>query len=166
MLDSHLPKQDQAEIMSSELRTLRNFINGDFTDTVDGATSEVINPRPDGRTPPRPSPAQPIWIRPSRPLRPLSRSGSQHLSERQRHCSRSRTRADEFVAVESENTGKPMGLTSAEELPPAVDQLRFFAGAARILEGRSAGEYMAGQTSFIRREPVGILGQVTPWNYP
>jgi betaine-aldehyde dehydrogenase len=76
------------------------------------------------------------------------------------------TRADEFTKIESDNTGKPLALTAAEELPPCVDQLRFFAGAARLLEGRSAGEYLAGHTSFVRREPIGVVGQVTPWNYP
>jgi betaine-aldehyde dehydrogenase len=59
-----------------------------------------------------------------------------------------------------------MGLTASEEVPPMVDQIRFFAGAARNLEGKSAGEYMRGMTSFIRREPVGVCAQVTPWNYP
>src|SRR5919112_1320277 len=75
-------------------------------------------------------------------------------------------RADELVAVESQNTGKPLGLTASEEIPPMCDQIRFFAGAARVLEGKSAGEYMAGHTSFIRREPVGVCAAVTPWNYP
>jgi betaine-aldehyde dehydrogenase len=75
-------------------------------------------------------------------------------------------RAAELVAVESRNTGKPLGLTASEELPPAIDQLRFFAGAARLLEGRSAGEYMSSMTSYVRREPIGVCAQVTPWNYP
>lgn len=75
-------------------------------------------------------------------------------------------RADEFVEVESRNTGKPLHLTRTDEVPPCVDQLRFFAGAARILDGTSAGEYLAGHTSWVRREPVGVVGQVTPWNYP
>ncbi|AHY48249.1 NAD-dependent aldehyde dehydrogenase (plasmid) [Rubrobacter radiotolerans] len=75
-------------------------------------------------------------------------------------------RAEELVRAESENTGKPFGLTMEEEIPAMVDQIRFFAGAARILEGKSAGEYMQGMTSFIRREPVGVCAQVTPWNYP
>ena len=75
-------------------------------------------------------------------------------------------RASEFVAAESKNTGKPVALTLSEEIPPMVDQIRFFAGAARMLEGRSAGEYMSGFTSFIRREPVGVCAAVTPWNYP
>lgn len=74
--------------------------------------------------------------------------------------------ADELVDIECENTGKPRNLTASEELPPSVNQIRFFAGAARVLEGRSQGEYMRGFTSSIRREPVGVIGQVTPWNYP
>src|SRR5262245_930630 len=74
--------------------------------------------------------------------------------------------AEELVAVESENTGKPVALTLSEEIPPMVDQIRFFAGAARVLEGRSSGEYMRGFTSSIRREPVGPVAQVAPWNYP
>ena len=75
-------------------------------------------------------------------------------------------RAGELIALESQNTGKPLGLTASEEIPPMVDQIRFFAGAARVLEGRAAGEYLAGHTSWIRREPIGVIGQVTPWNYP
>jgi betaine-aldehyde dehydrogenase len=74
--------------------------------------------------------------------------------------------ADRFVKAESENTGKPLALTASEEIPPMVDQIRFFAGAARMLEGKSAGEYMSGFTSFVRREPVGVCAAVTPWNYP
>jgi betaine-aldehyde dehydrogenase len=75
-------------------------------------------------------------------------------------------RAEDFVQVEGRNTGKPLALTRSEEIPPMLDQLRFFAGAARVLEGLSAGEYLAGHTSWIRREPIGVVGQVTPWNYP
>ena len=75
-------------------------------------------------------------------------------------------RADELVAAESRNTGKPLGLTRSEELPPAIDQIRFFAGAARLLEGRSAGQYLNGFESYVRREPIGVCAQVTPWNYP
>jgi betaine-aldehyde dehydrogenase len=76
------------------------------------------------------------------------------------------TRGEELVRLECDNTGKPFQLTMDEELPPMVDQIRFFAGAARVLEGRSAGEYLAGHTSFVRREPIGVCAQVTPWNYP
>ncbi len=74
--------------------------------------------------------------------------------------------ADELVELESENTGKATAVTATEEIPAMVDQIRFFAGAARILEGKSTGEYMKGYTSMIRREPVGVVGQVAPWNYP
>jgi len=75
-------------------------------------------------------------------------------------------RGEELARIESENTGKPLALTISEEIPPAVDQIRFFAGASRMLEGRASAEYMAGHTSSIRREPVGVVGQITPWNYP
>jgi betaine-aldehyde dehydrogenase len=74
--------------------------------------------------------------------------------------------AEDLIAAESENTGKPPALTRSEEIPPMADQIRFFAGAARMLDGRAAGEYMTGFTSFIRREPVGVCAAVTPWNYP
>ena len=74
--------------------------------------------------------------------------------------------ADELVELECQNTGKPLALTRSEEIPPMVDQIRFFAGACRMLEGRSAAEYMSGFTSFVRREPIGVCAQVTPWNYP
>ncbi len=75
-------------------------------------------------------------------------------------------RAEDFIEAESRNTGKPVAMTRTDEVPPMADELRFFAGAARILEGRSAGEYLAGHTSMIRREPIGVCAQVTPWNYP
>ncbi len=74
--------------------------------------------------------------------------------------------AEKLVAIESENTGKIISLTMSEEIPPMIDQIRFFAGAARLLEGRAASEYMEGMTSYVRREPVGVCGAVTPWNYP
>ena len=85
-------------------------------------------------------------------------------------CSRSldavEERVEEINAVECRDTGKPLGLTMSEEMPYASDHFAFFAGAARLLEGRSAGEYMADHTSWVRREPIGVVGQVTPWNYP
>lgn len=75
-------------------------------------------------------------------------------------------RADELVAAEVENCGKPVKATREEEIWQVTDALRFFAGAARVLEGKAAGEYMADHTSWIRREPIGVVGQITPWNYP
>src|SRR5207302_4385881 len=74
--------------------------------------------------------------------------------------------AEEMANIESANVGKPRALFLSDEMPPCVDNLRFFAGAARTLEGRAAGEYMRGYTSMIRREPVGVVGQIAPWNYP
>jgi betaine-aldehyde dehydrogenase len=74
--------------------------------------------------------------------------------------------ADRFIDAECRSTGKPKALMAADEIPPSVDQLRFFAGAARMLDGRGAGEYMAGLTSYVRREPIGVVAQVSPWNYP
>ncbi len=73
---------------------------------------------------------------------------------------------EELVKLEALNVGKPYAVTMSEELPPIVDNLRFFGGAARTLEGRSAGEYMAGFTSIVRREPIGVAGLIAPWNYP
>ncbi|MGN6742358.1 MAG: gamma-aminobutyraldehyde dehydrogenase [Amnibacterium sp.] len=75
-------------------------------------------------------------------------------------------RADEFAALESKDTGKPLASLVTDEILVSVDQIRFFAGAARVLEGRAAGEYLKDHTSMIRREPIGVIGQVTPWNYP
>ena len=74
--------------------------------------------------------------------------------------------ASRLIEAEARNTGKPLGLTASEEIPPMVDQIRFFAGAARMLEGRASAEYMRGFQSTIRREPVGVVGSVAPWNYP
>jgi betaine-aldehyde dehydrogenase len=74
--------------------------------------------------------------------------------------------ADELASIEGRNTGKPIVLTLSEEIPPSVDQIRFFAGAARMLEGRAAAEYLGGHTSYVRREAIGVCAAVTPWNYP
>jgi 1-pyrroline dehydrogenase len=75
-------------------------------------------------------------------------------------------RADEFARLESMNVGKPLELVKSEEVPVCVDNLRFFAGAARTMQAQAANEYMEGYTSMLRREPVGVVGQVAPWNYP
>src|SRR5690606_10691438 len=75
-------------------------------------------------------------------------------------------RADEFADLESQDTGKPRASLVDDEIMLSVDQIRFFAGAARNLEGRATAEYMKDHTSSIRREPIGVIGQVTPWNYP
>jgi betaine-aldehyde dehydrogenase len=150
---------------------LRNFIAGEFVDAADGRTSDIVSPvtgKPYTTAPV--SSKQDVDRAMTAARSAFEKWRETTPSERQRALLRLadvlESRGDEFVRVESENTGKPVGLTTSEEMPMAVDQVRFFAGAARVLEGKSAGEYMSGLTSFVRREPVGVCAQVTPWNYP
>jgi betaine-aldehyde dehydrogenase len=152
-------------------RTLQNLINGELVDSADGRTSSLINPATEEEF------AQAAVSGSEDVDRAMNAASTAFESwrdstpaDRQRMLLKladaMESRADEFVAVESENTGKPLGFTHTEELPPAIDQVRFFAGAARVLEGKAAGEYLAGHTSYVRREPIGVVAQVTPWNYP
>ncbi|MFD7081492.1 gamma-aminobutyraldehyde dehydrogenase [Streptomyces sp. NPDC059918] len=157
--------------MTTELRRLRNYIGGEFKDAADGRTTEVVNPATGEVYATAPLSGQ-ADVDAAMAAAAAAFPGWRDTtpSERQKALLKIadafEARADELVATESENTGKPLGLTASEELPPMVDQIRFFAGAARLLEGRSAGEYMDGMTSIIRREPVGVCAQVAPWNYP
>jgi betaine-aldehyde dehydrogenase len=151
--------------------TFRNVIDGTQVDGASGETYEVVDPTTGaayGQAPK--SGAEDVDRAYAAASRAFEEWGETTPAERQRallHIADAlEKRADEFVAAESKDTGKPLGLTLSEELPPAIDQIRFFAGAARVLEGRSAGEYMKDHTSFVRREPIGVVGQVTPWNYP
>ncbi len=153
-------------------RSVQNFIDGKAVDAADGRRS-----RP-GRSVHRRGVRLGAGVRSPRTSTAPTAAAAKAFetwrdttpSERQRallkFADAMEERAEEIIAAECENTGKPIELTRTEEIPPAVDQIRFFAGAARLLEGRSAGEYMAGYTSYVRREPVGVVGQVTPWNYP
>ncbi len=157
--------------MTTELRRLRNYIGGEFKDAADGRTTEVVNPATGEVYATAPLSGQ-ADVDAAMAAAAAAFPGWRDTtpSERQKALLKIadafEARADELVAAESENTGKPLALTASEELPPMVDQIRFFAGAARLLEGRSAGEYMEGMTSIIRREPVGVCAQVAPWNYP
>ncbi|MFG2981016.1 gamma-aminobutyraldehyde dehydrogenase [Streptomyces sp. NPDC048258] len=157
--------------MTTELRRLRNYIGGEFKDAADGRTTEVVNPATGEVYATAPLSGQ-ADVDAAMAAAAAAFPGWRDTtpSDRQKALLKIadafEARADELVAAESENTGKPLGLTASEELPPMVDQIRFFAGAARMLEGRSAGEYMEGMTSIIRREPVGVCAQVAPWNYP
>ncbi|MFJ9647743.1 gamma-aminobutyraldehyde dehydrogenase [Streptomyces sp. NPDC004244] len=157
--------------MTTELRRLRNYIGGEFKDAADGRTTDVVNPATGEVYATAPLSGQ-ADVDAAMAAAAAAFPGWRDTtpSERQKALLKIadafEARADELVAAESENTGKPLGLTASEELPPMVDQIRFFAGAARLLEGRSAGEYMDGMTSIIRREPVGVCAQVAPWNYP
>ena len=153
------------------MKKLNNFINGKSVESTSGETTTLVNP----------ATGQPFATAPKSNAADINvafKAASDAFvdwrdstpSQRQRALLKIadaiEERAEEVIAIEVENTGKPVSLTTSEELPPMVDQIRFFAGAARNLEGKSAGEYMAGITSIIRREPVGVIGQVTPWNYP
>ena len=163
---------DQAVTTTQETRiAVRNVIDGQLREATGGRTTEVVDPTTGEAygTAPLSGPedvaaATAAAGRAFEPWRDTT-PGERQLALL-RFADAIEARGEEIVAAESRNTGKPLALTAAEELPPALDQLRFFAGAARVLEGRAAGEYLAGHTSFIRREPVGVCAQVTPWNYP
>jgi len=155
----------------TETRTLQNFVGGERVEPVDGGTYDLVNPATGEVFSQAPLSSEEDVDRAYRAAeRAFETWRDTTPSERQlallRIADAIEERAEEIVRAESENTGKPFGLTMEEEIPAGVDQIRFFAGAARVLEGKSAGEYLEGYTSFIRREPIGVIGQVTPWNYP
>src|SRR5579864_5537353 len=152
-------------------RTLQNFVNGKFTDASDGRTSDVVDPSTGEVYAHAPiSGRQDVDAAMRAAANAFEGWRDATPSERSlalfRIADAIEARADELVEVETRNTGKPVALTRSEEIPPSADQIRFFAGAARMLEGRSAGEYLRDHTSMIRREPIGVCAQVTPWNYP
>src|SRR6476661_1105032 len=152
-------------------RALQNFVNGKYVDASDGRTSDVIDPSTGEVYAQAPvSSRQDVDAAMQAAAAAFEGWRDTTPSERSlamfRIADAMEKRADDIVAAETRNTGKPVALTASEEVPPAVDQIRFFAGAARVLEGRSAGEYMKDHTSMIRREPIGVCAQVTPWNYP
>ena len=150
---------------------IRNFVNGVSVDAVEGGTSELVDPTTGQvfATAPVSTKAD-VDAAYAAAATAFESWGNTTPSERQKALLKIadaiEEHAEELIALESQNTGKPIAVTASEEIPPMVDQIRFFAGAARVLEGRSAGEYMSGFTSIIRREPIGVIGQVTPWNYP
>ena len=157
--------------MTMTSATLKNFVGGKEVDAIGGATTPIINPAT-GEEYARAPVSGPEDVDRACEAARTAFAGWRDSTPSERSLALLRiadaieARADEFVRLESENTGKPLGLTASEEIPPLVDQIRFFAGAARVLEGRAAAEYMRGHTSMIRREPVGVCAQVTPWNYP
>jgi len=155
----------------SEKRVLRNFIAGESVAPVDGGYADLVDPAT-GEVFAAAPVSGPADV--DRAMRAAAGAfegwRDTTPAERQRALLRIadavEARADELVDIECRNTGKPRALTRSEEVPPSVDQLRFFAGAARVLEGRSAGHYLSGYESYVRREPIGVCAQVTPWNYP
>jgi betaine-aldehyde dehydrogenase len=152
-------------------RTLRNFVDGGYVDTAEGRTASLIDPSTGEVFADAPLSGE-ADVDTAMRAAAHAFEGWRDTTPSERSLALLRIadaverRADALVAAESQNTGKPIGLTRSEEIGPMVDQIRFFAGAARLLEGRSAGEYLADHTSMVRREPVGVVAQVAPWNYP
>ena len=150
---------------------LKNFVNGEYAAHTGGQTSPVVDPGT-GQEYARAPVSGPADVDTALRAAAAAFEGWRDTTPAERSLALLRmadavqARAVELVTAECRNTGKPAGLTMAEEIPPLVDEIRFFAGAARILQGTSAGEYLAGHTSVLRREPVGVCAQVTPWNYP
>ena len=148
----------------------KNFVNGKWVDAVEGGTMEVLNPATGETIAEVPSGTQadvdraveaakaalPEW---------LETTPGERAEALLKLAAAIDDNAEELAELESQNVGKPLA-SARDEMPVSADNFRFFAGAARVLEGKSAGEYMRGYTSMIRREPVGIVGGIAPWNYP
>ena len=153
------------------MKTLQNFINGKSVPSSSGKTQDLVNPATGEVFAKAPvSNAADVDAAMNAAAAAFESWRDSTPGERQRAINKIadaiEARSEELILVESENTGKPIAVTRQEEIGPMLDQIRFFAGAARHLEGRSAAEYFKGHTSFIRREPIGVCAQVTPWNYP
>ena len=156
--------------MSVMLYSFKNFVGGRWVDAAEGATAEVLNPATGDTIAEVPQGTQADVDR-------AVDAAKQALSEWLETTPQERSEmllkladtleanAEELARLESQNVGKPLP-AARDEIPVSADNIRFFAGAARVLEGRSTGEYMRGYTSMIRREPIGVVGQIAPWNYP
>ncbi|UDY23295.1 gamma-aminobutyraldehyde dehydrogenase [Nocardioides sp. Kera G14] len=150
---------------------IANVIDGRLVEAADGRTSEVVDPSTgktyDVAALSGAADVDAAYAAAERAVREWRRTTP---AERQRQlfalADALSARLDDLVEAEVANTGKPVSLTRSEEIEVGIDQLRYFAGLARSLEGAAAGEYLTGHTSYVRREPVGVIGQVAPWNYP
>jgi betaine-aldehyde dehydrogenase len=155
----------------TRLDELKNFVNGRFVATAEGRASDIVDPST-GEAYARAPVSGPADVDAALKCAEAAREGWRDTTPAERSLALLKiadaieARGVDIVAAECRNTGKPVALTMAEELPPVVDELRFFAGAARILQGSAAGEYIRDHTSLVRREPIGVCAQVTPWNYP
>jgi betaine-aldehyde dehydrogenase len=150
---------------------LQNFIGGEFVDPADGQTEDVINPSTGEVIAQAPLSTAEDVDRAVKAARKAFESWGVTTPKTRSEmllklADAIEEHGDEFADLESADAGKPRQAFVDEELGPCADQLRFFAGAARNLEGKAAGEYVEGYTSFVRREPTGVVGQITPWNYP
>src|SRR2546421_242464 len=151
--------------------TLKNFIDGEFVDPLEGETEPVVNPATGEVIAHAPLSSAADVDRAVKAARAAfegwaTTTPGERALAMLKLADAIEEHAEEISELEADNAGKPINAFRQDEIPFMVDNLRFFAGAARTLEGRSAGEYVSGYTSFIRREPVGVVGQITPWNYP
>jgi betaine-aldehyde dehydrogenase len=152
-------------------QTFKNVINGELVDSASGETYDIIDPTTGGVYARAPMSGGEDVDRAYAAAAAAFETWGQTTPQDRGNAllkiaNAIEERIEEINAVECKDTGKPLGLTMSEEMPYASDHFKFFAGASRLLEGRSAGEYMADHTSWVRREPIGVVGQVTPWNYP
>jgi betaine-aldehyde dehydrogenase len=150
---------------------LQNFIDGEFVDAADGATEEVTNPATGEAIAEMPlSTEEDVNRAVAAAKRAFGEWSVTPPGERAtallKIADLIEEHADELSDLEAADAGKPRAAFQEDEIPLLCDNLRFFAGAARLPEGQASGEYLAGHTSIIRREPVGPVGQITPWNYP
>ncbi|MGW4535475.1 gamma-aminobutyraldehyde dehydrogenase [Nocardia sp. NPDC004340] len=152
-------------------RVLENFIDGKFVASESTDTLELVNPVDEtvtGRVPV--STEAEVDSAVMAAARAFQAWGRTTPGDRQtvllKLADSIEAHSTELVEAQCRNTGQPKAVIAAEEIAAGADQLRFFAGAARLLEGRSAGEYVDGFTSYVRREPIGVVAQITPWNYP
>ena len=152
------------------VKTYQQFIGGEWVDSVSGETLDVENPA-DGKVIARVQASNAEDVDRAANAAAKAFETWQHTTPGERSllllklADAIEARADELGRLESKNAGKPV-LAAIDEIPVMVDNLRFFAGAARVMEGKAANEYMAGHTSMIRREPVGVVASIAPWNYP
>ncbi|MEU9546026.1 gamma-aminobutyraldehyde dehydrogenase [Streptomyces mirabilis] len=165
-----IPELRGAQNVVSEIQVLRNYIDGAFVDAKDGRTLPVLDPTTGEvyANSPLSGPADVDAAMAAAAAFVVWRDSTPGIRQRLllKIADAVEARAEELVETECRDTGKPRAVTRSEEIVPMVDQLRFFAGAARLLEGKAAGEYAEGLTSVIRREPIGVCAQVAPWNYP
>jgi betaine-aldehyde dehydrogenase len=156
---------------TAEKTRLKNFIGGETVDPAEGGMEEVVNPASGEAIAEAPLSTKPDVDRAvAAAVGAFEGWAATPPGERARVLLRMadliEERGEEIADLEAADAGKPRGAVLEDEVPVMADNLRFFAGAARCMEGRAAGEYMEAHTSFIRREPVGVVGQITPWNYP
>jgi betaine-aldehyde dehydrogenase len=157
--------------MATAITTLKNFIDGEFVDPADGQTEPILNPATGEAIAEAPLSSPADVDRAVKAARAAwdgwaATTPGERALAMLKLADAIEEHADELTELEADNAGKPINAFRDDEIPFMVDNLRFFAGAARCLEGRAAGEYVSGYTSIIRREPVGVIGQIAPWNYP